>query len=90
MVWAAWISDLPNELRKLSGDPYGGFAGECFGAMLCADESDRAGHVIEAAGIGLVVVVLGAMHFFNMGAIAHFGRTVEGWFEARSTNGIAA
>ncbi|WP_448664407.1 hypothetical protein ACG3SL_06950 [Sphingomonas sp. CJ20] len=33
--------------------------------------------------VGLAVIVLGAMHFFNMGAIAHFGRTVEGWFERR-------
>lgn len=33
--------------------------------------------------VGLAVIVLGAMHFFNMGAIAHFGRTVEGWFEQR-------
>jgi hypothetical protein len=33
--------------------------------------------------VGLAVLVLGAMHFFNMGAIAHFGRTVEGWFEQR-------
>ena len=33
--------------------------------------------------VGLAVIVLGAMHFFNMGAIAHFGRTVEGWFEER-------
>jgi hypothetical protein len=33
--------------------------------------------------VGLAVVVLGAMHFFNMGAVAHFGRTVEGWFAAR-------
>lgn len=33
--------------------------------------------------VGLAVLVLGAMHFFNMGAIAHFGRTVEGWFDAR-------
>jgi hypothetical protein len=29
--------------------------------------------------IGLAVIVLGAMHFFNMGAIAHFGRKVNGW-----------
>lgn len=29
--------------------------------------------------VGLAVVVLGAMHFFNMGAIAHFGRKVNGW-----------
>lgn len=33
--------------------------------------------------VGLAVIVLGAMHFFNMGAIAHFGRTVEGWFQQR-------
>lgn len=33
--------------------------------------------------VGLAVLVLGAMHFFNMGAVAHFGRTVEGWFEQR-------
>lgn len=29
--------------------------------------------------VGLAVVVLGCMHFFNMGAIAHFGRKVNGW-----------
>ena len=29
--------------------------------------------------IGLVVVVLGAMHFFNMNAIAKFGRKVGQW-----------
>ena len=29
--------------------------------------------------IGLAVVVLGAMHFFNMNAIAKFGRKVAGW-----------
>ncbi|WP_404339293.1 hypothetical protein AB2M62_08300 [Sphingomonas sp. MMS12-HWE2-04] len=33
--------------------------------------------------VGLAVIVLGAMHFFNMGAIAHFGRTVEGWLVER-------
>jgi hypothetical protein len=33
--------------------------------------------------VGLAVLVVGAMHFFNMGAIAHFGQTVEGWFEQR-------
>ena len=31
---------------------------------------------------GLAVVVLGAMHFFNMGAIARFGRKVNGWLGA--------
>ena len=30
--------------------------------------------------VGLAVVVLGGMHFFNMGAIAHFGRKVARWF----------
>ena len=29
--------------------------------------------------VGLAVVVLGAMHFFNMHAIATFGRKVAGW-----------
>ena len=29
--------------------------------------------------VGLVVLVLGAMHFFNMSAIAHFGRKVNEW-----------
>lgn len=29
--------------------------------------------------VGLVVVVLGAMHFFNMNAIAKFGRKVAAW-----------
>ncbi|MXO91171.1 hypothetical protein [Pontixanthobacter aquaemixtae] len=30
--------------------------------------------------IGLAVVVLGVMHFFNMNAIAKFGRKVGTWF----------
>ena len=37
--------------------------------------------------VGLAVIVLGGMHFFNMGMIAHFGRKVNGWLrdqEARS------
>jgi hypothetical protein len=29
--------------------------------------------------VGLAVMVLGAMHFFNMGAIAQFGRKVNSW-----------
>ncbi len=33
--------------------------------------------------VGLAVIVLGAMHFFNMGAIAQFGRKVNGWLDAR-------
>jgi hypothetical protein len=38
--------------------------------------------------VGLAVVVLGAMHFFNMGAIAHFGRKVNGWLSGQ--DGYAA
>ena len=34
--------------------------------------------------IGLVVVVLGAMHFFNMNAIAKFGRKVGQWLREDS------
>ncbi len=33
--------------------------------------------------VGLAVIVLGAMHFFNMGAIAQFGRKVNGWIDDR-------
>jgi hypothetical protein len=32
-----------------------------------------------SAKVGLAVLVLGAMHFFNMGAIARFGRKVNDW-----------
>lgn len=32
-----------------------------------------------SAKVGLAVIVLGAMHFFNMGAIAQFGRKVNAW-----------
>jgi hypothetical protein len=32
-----------------------------------------------SAKVGLAVLVLGAMHFFNLGAIAQFGRKVNGW-----------
>ena len=39
--------------------------------------------------VGLAVIVLGAMHSFNMGAIAHFGRTVEGWFEERRVAAVS-
>lgn len=38
--------------------------------------------------IGLVVVALGAMHFFNMNAIAKFGRKVGAWL--REEREIAA
>ena len=32
-----------------------------------------------SAKVGLAVIVLGAMHFFNMHAIARFGRKVSDW-----------
>lgn len=40
--------------------------------------------------IGLVVVVLGAMHFFNMNAIAKFGRKVGAWLREEQENAMAA
>lgn len=41
--------------------------------------------------VGLAVIVLGAMHFFNMGAIAQFGRKVNGWLDDRGLRtGVAA
>lgn len=39
--------------------------------------------------VGLAVIVLGAMHFFNMSAIAHFGRKVNEWFSSQQP-GVAA
>src|SRR5918997_1731237 len=33
--------------------------------------------------VGLAVLVLGGMHFFNMSAIAHFGRKVNEWFASK-------
>jgi hypothetical protein len=35
--------------------------------------------------VGLAVIVLGGMHFFNMGAISHFGRKVNGWLTSNGT-----
>ena len=41
--------------------------------------------------VGLAVVVLGGMHFFNMGAIAHFGRKVNGWLgDQHARDAVAA
>jgi hypothetical protein len=40
--------------------------------------------------VGLAVVVLGGMHFFNMGAIAHFGRKVNGWLGDQEARAIRA
>ena len=42
-----------------------------------------------ATKVGLAVIVLGAMHFFNMGAIAQFGRKVNGWLDARGPHDLA-
>lgn len=36
--------------------------------------------------VGLAVIVLGGMHFFNMGAIAHFGRKVNKWLAEQPTD----
>jgi hypothetical protein len=38
------------------------------------------------ARVGLSVLVLGAMHFFNMIMIAKFGRTVSGWVSVRNSD----
>ena len=40
--------------------------------------------------IGIVVVALGLMHFFNMNAIAKFGRKVGDWFREEQWNAQAA
>ncbi len=40
--------------------------------------------------VGLAVAVLGGMHFFNMGAIAHFGRKVNGWLSDAALPATAA
>ncbi|MDK2766899.1 MAG: hypothetical protein KYX69_04175 [Sphingomonas sp.] len=39
--------------------------------------------------VGLAVIVLGAMHFFNMGAIAQFGRKVNSWLTHEARPAIA-
>lgn len=39
--------------------------------------------------VGLAVVVLGAMHFFNMGAISHFGRKVNRWLRDQHVRSAA-
>ena len=40
--------------------------------------------------IGIVVVALGLMHFFNMNAIAKFGRKVGDWFREEQWHARAA
>jgi hypothetical protein len=39
--------------------------------------------------VGLAVIVLGAMHFFNMGAIAQFGRKVNSWLNHETRPAVA-
>jgi hypothetical protein len=39
--------------------------------------------------VGLAVIVLGAMHFFNMSAIAHFGRKVNEWYSDQRAQAAA-
>lgn len=43
-----------------------------------------------SAKVGLAVLVLGAMHFFNMGAIARFGRKVNDWLADHNRPATAA
>ena len=40
--------------------------------------------------VGLAVIVLGAMHFFNMSAIARFGRKVNDWLGTEAAPATAA
>lgn len=40
--------------------------------------------------VGLAVIVLGGMHFFNMHAIARFGRKVSDWLTEGRAYGAAA
>lgn len=40
--------------------------------------------IFLSSKVGLAVLVLGAMHFFNMHAIATFGRKVAGWLREGS------
>lgn len=40
--------------------------------------------------VGLAVIVLGGMHFFNMTAIARFGRKVNDWLNHEATHRVAA
>lgn len=43
-----------------------------------------------AGKVGVTVLVLGAMHFFNMHMIAKFGRKVSEWFEHSNAGRLAA
>ncbi len=39
-----------------------------------------------AGKVGLAVIVLGGMHFFNMAMVARFGRKVNGWLADQRQN----
>jgi hypothetical protein len=56
------------------------------------DEPSTVGGAIRflSSKVGLAVLVLGAMHFFNMGAIAQFGRKVNSWLEDRNLANLRA
>jgi len=41
-----------------------------------------------AGKVGLAVIVLGGMHFFNMAMIARFGRKVNGWLADQRHNEV--
>lgn len=41
-----------------------------------------------AGKVGLAVIVLGGMHFFNMAMIARFGRKVNGWLADQRQNAV--
>jgi len=43
-----------------------------------------------AGKVGLAVIVLGGMHFFNMAMIARFGRKVNGWLADQRDNAALA
>jgi len=43
-----------------------------------------------AGKVGLAVIVLGGMHFFNMAMIARFGRKVNGWLADQRENAAFA
>ena len=56
------------------------------------DEPATVGGAIRflSSKVGLAVLVLGAMHFFNMGAIAQFGRKVNSWLDDRHLANLRA
>ena len=43
-----------------------------------------------AGKVGLAVIVLGGMHFFNMAMIARFGRKINGWLSDQRASAVPA